>query len=313
MRWSSPFELPPEKVKLLQRARRLEAWTLLYLTSAVAGLYATLGSSQAMKAAWLEDLLSFVPPLAFLVAGRVSQRAPSAEYPYGYHRATTVAYLCGALALLGMGLFLLFDSITTLAAAEHPTIGSVSLLGRQVWLGWLMLPALLWSAVPVVFLGRAKLPLAESLHDKVLHADAMMNKADWMTAGAAFLGVLGIAAGWWWADSVAAGVISLDIARDGFRHLRTAVGDLMDRAPRTVDSRALDTLPARMEEAIRGIPWVKDARARVREDGHVYFADVQVVVEDATDLLGRLERAASDLRRLDWRLHEVLLVPVQRL
>jgi hypothetical protein len=32
--------------------------------------------------------------------------------------------------------------------------------------------------VPAALLGRAKLPLAGALHDKVLHADATMNKAD---------------------------------------------------------------------------------------------------------------------------------------
>lgn len=27
---------------------------------------------------------------------------------------------------------------------EHPTIGSMVLFGEPVWLGWLMLPSLLW-------------------------------------------------------------------------------------------------------------------------------------------------------------------------
>ncbi len=32
--------------------------------------------------------------------------------------------------------------------AEHPTIGTVMLFGHTVWLGWLMIAALLYSAVP---------------------------------------------------------------------------------------------------------------------------------------------------------------------
>jgi hypothetical protein len=47
-----------------------------------------------------------------------------------------------------------------------------------VWLGWLMIAALAWSAIPSVVLGRAKLPLAAELHDKVLYADAKMNRAN---------------------------------------------------------------------------------------------------------------------------------------
>ena len=47
-----------------------------------------------------------------------------------------------------------------------------------------MLGALAWSALPAVFLGRAKQPLARELHDKVLFAEAEINRADWLTAGA---------------------------------------------------------------------------------------------------------------------------------
>jgi hypothetical protein len=43
-----------------------------------------------------------------------------------------------------------------------------------VWLGWLMIAALAWSAIPSVVLGRAKLPLAA----EVLYADAKMNRAN---------------------------------------------------------------------------------------------------------------------------------------
>jgi hypothetical protein len=38
--------------------------------------------------------------------------------------------------------------------------------------------ALTYSIVPPVILGRMKLPLAKRLQDKVLHTDAMMQKAD---------------------------------------------------------------------------------------------------------------------------------------
>ncbi|MDQ3528545.1 MAG: hypothetical protein M3425_01105 [Actinomycetota bacterium] len=161
MRPGHGWELPPDKARIMRQAVRLEWLTVAYLISAVFFIYLTLGSSQAMKTAWFEDILSLIPAAAFL---------------------------CAALALFCMGAFLLFDAVSALLAFEHPTIGTVVVLGQQVWLGWLMLPALLWSAVPAAALGRAKPPLGEALHDKVLHADATMNKADWMTAGAAMVG-----------------------------------------------------------------------------------------------------------------------------
>jgi cation diffusion facilitator family transporter len=314
MRAAEPFDLPQEKRRALARARRLTWWTLAHHVTAIIFLYFTLGSSQAMKAAWLEDLLSLIPPIAFLVGARMSQRRPCSEYPYGYLRATTVAYLVGSVALLVLGGFLFFDSGLKLVMAERPTIGSVELFGRSVWLGWLMLLALLWTGIPTVVFGRLKEPLAHELHDKVLYAEAVMNKADWLTAGAAFLGVLGIGLGWWWADALAAGIISLDIINDGQKHLRAALGDLMDRAPRTLDFKHHVTLPDRIQQTLESLEWVQRAHVRVREDGHLFFADVELVPRPGTpDLVKRLTNAARDLRRLDWRLHEVLLVPVERI
>ena len=73
---------------------RLEWISILYLLSAIVLLYFTLGSSQAMKAAWVEDILGLTPPIAFLVASRVRNRKPNDRFPYGYHRATAIAYLC---------------------------------------------------------------------------------------------------------------------------------------------------------------------------------------------------------------------------
>ncbi|WP_426753963.1 cation diffusion facilitator family transporter [Myxococcus sp. Y35] len=307
-------DLPDDKRSVLKRAQRLEAWALAYLVSAIAVIYLTLGASQAMKAAWLEDLLSLIPPISFLVGSRVAHRKPSREYPYGYHRAVTVAYLVGSVALLFMGLWLLVESVLKLVRAEYPSIGTTQLFGHTVWMGWLMLAALAWSAIPSVLLGRAKLPLAEALHDKVLHADALMNKADWLTAVAAMLGVVGIGMGWWWADAVAAGVIALDISWDGQRHLRTSLGDLMDRTPRTLDSKHAEPLPRRIHEALSGLEWVEAVHVRVREDGHVFCADVRVVPRDrGPELVTRLGNAAEALKRLDWRLRDVMLVPVERL
>jgi cation diffusion facilitator family transporter len=313
MRATAPFRLPEAQREALARAKRLAWWTIAYLTSAVLLMYLTLGSSQAMKTAWVEDLLSFIPPIAFLYSARVARRSPDRAFPFGYQRATGIAYLCGALALFVMGALLLVDAVSNLVKAEHPTIGTVELLGKPLWLGWLMIAALIWSAVPVVFLGRAKLRLATALHDKVLHADAKMNKADWLTATAALLGVLGIGAGWWWADSAAAALIALDVGHDGAKHLGIAVGDLMDRSPRTVDHAKEDPLPKLLEKFLRRQRWIKEVEVRVREEGHVLFADALVVPKHERKLLENLARTTADALELDWRLHDLVLMPVREL
>ncbi len=300
-------ELPPDKEAIHRKAVRLEWITIAYLTSAVIAIYLTLGASQAMKAVWFEDLLSLVPPIAFLIASRVRRRKPTDEFPYGYHRAVGISYLTSALALLGMGLFILYDSVMKLIAFEHPPIGVVQPWGDPIWLGWFMLPALVWSGIPAAILGRKKLPLANELHDKVLYADAEMNKADWLTAGAGILGVLGISLGLWWADGAAATFISFEIARDGWRNLGRAVSDLMDARPRLVDGSARDPLTTRVRNALQELVWVDEVEVRLRDEGHIFFGEATIVPKDGRDALARLDEARDLIRSLSWKLHDVVV------
>jgi cation diffusion facilitator family transporter len=293
-----------------RRAVRLERLSIAYLLSAILVVFLTLGNSQAMKTVWVEDILSLIPPVSFLFATRYQTRPPDRQFPYGYHRATSVAYLAGSVALLAFGLFILGDSLLKLATFEHPSVGSVVLFGHQIWLGWLMIPTLVWSGVPALFLGRAKLPLARGLHDKALFASAEMMRADWLTAAAAVAGILGIALGLWWADAVAASFIAFDISRDGLTNLRQVIKDLMDHIPMRVDHSAVDPLPARVESFMERLPWVKEARVRFREEGHVYFGEIYVVPSTETNLTANVERAHDELERMDWRLHDVVIAPV---
>lgn len=307
-------ELPPDKARVYRTAIRVEWLTIAYMVSAVVLLYLTLGSSQAMKAAWWEDLLGLLPPVAFLLSDRFRDRDPTERFPYGYHRATSLAYLSAALALFALGGYILYDSAAKLVRFEHPPIGLVEPLGLgPVWLGWLMIAALAWSAIPSVFLGRAKLPLAAQLHDKVLYADAKMNRANWLTAGAAIVGVLGIRVGLWWADAAAAIIISLDITRDGLTNLRAAATDLMDSRPERYDASGEHPLVGDLEKELRSLAWVKDARVRLREMGHVFVGEAFVVPADDADPVAKIEEAIGRLGSVDWRLQEIVVTFVRQL
>jgi divalent metal cation (Fe/Co/Zn/Cd) transporter len=305
--------MPARLEDLQRRAIRLEWISIAYLLSAIIAIYFTLGSSQAMKGAWLEDMLSLAPPIAFLISSRVRARAPDARHPYGYHRSVEVAFLAAALALLLMGIYLIFDSALDLLKGDHPPIGMVELFDWQVWLGWLMLAALVWSAVPALILGQMKKQIAAQLHDKVLHADAQMNKADWMTASAAMAGVIGIGFGLWWADAVAAIVIGLDIAHDGVKYSRGAVADIIDGQPRRHDEEGTHALVAEVRRTVADMDWVQEAAVRMRELGHIFSVEVLVIPVDELDLIDRVEAGVEQIRDLDWKLQDVVISPVREL
>jgi cation diffusion facilitator family transporter len=307
------YELPPSKSDAYKRALKLEWLTIGHFVIAVSLMYVVLGSSQAMKAAWLEDLLSFIPPIAFLIASRIRYREPDEDHPYGFHRVVAIGFLASALALLVLGLFLFYDSVSALAKFDHPPIGTVQPFGDPIWLGWLMIGALAYTAIPSVILGRLKTPVAAELHDRILFADARMNRADWLTPAAAILGVIGIRFGLWWADSVAAIFISIDIVHDGWSNTRNAVASLMDKRPMDVTGDQRDPLPTRVKNELEKKSWVKEARVRMREEGHVYYGEAFVVVSDSTNLPQRIEEAMRDLMDLDWRLYDIVISPVPRM
>jgi divalent metal cation (Fe/Co/Zn/Cd) transporter len=224
-----------------------------------------------------------------------------------------VAFLAGSVALLGLGAYVVQDSLARLLAAERAPIGLVEVFGVRVWLGWLMIAALLVTMVPAILLGRAKLKIARQLHDKVLYADAEMNRADWLTAGAAVLGVLGIGFGLWWADAVAALLIGCDIVRDGVKTTRSAVANLMDSRPQVVGGRDPHPLPDRLLAAVLDHDWVADAWLRVREEGHVFVGELLVVPTTEEGLVARLEELGRWAREFDWRVHDLVVVPVGRI
>ena len=310
---ADPFRLPPDKQSASKRAKRLEWLTIIFILSIIGVISAVMGASQTMKAMWVEDVLSLVPPIAFLIGRRFADKPADQQFLYGYRRTVTIAFLTAATALLGMGLYILIDSIVKLAFAEAPTIQTVELFGHRVWLGWLMIAALIYSIIPPLILGRMKLPLAAELHDKALHTDANINKGDWLAGIAGVLGILGIAYGYWWSDSVAAILISAEILRDGFSDMRHSTAQLMNRVPTSVDGKEDDPVPAKIEEELQRLSWVKKARARLREDGDVLTGEVFVVPQDEQSMFDRLQQAADVTHRVDWRVYDVNVVPVRSL
>lgn len=310
MRIGQIHELPTERLVDRERALNVAWITIAFMVSAIVALYLTLGSSQAMKAAWIEDLANLVPPISFLVASRFADRPPDEEHPFGLHRSISIAYLFSSVALFGLGLFILTDSVLRLVSREHPTIGSVTLLSHTFWLGWLMIAVLAYTIVPAVILGMRLLPLASRLHDKSLYAIAKMLKADWATAAAGIVGILGIGLGIWWADGIAAIFISADISKDGWTNSRTAARELADGQPRLVDGSAVDPLRSRLQTELEKVGWVRRAYVRLRDEGHVFFAEALVVPTGKVE--ARLvEQTMAEMVAIDWRLHQITITAVQ--
>lgn len=313
MRIGRRFQFPPEQQELRRKTARLSWLSLVLLASTAVAVYLTLGQSEAMKTAWIEDLLGLIPPIALLVALKVENREPTERFPYGYFRAVAIAFLVIAAVLLLVGAWLLLDSVMKLIEGARAPVGTMSLFGHSIWSGWAMIAALSYCVAIGILLGRLKQPVAKKLNDRALAADADMNKAGWMSEGAAILGIVLIGYGQWWGDAAAATFISVNIVRDGWVNLRQVVTDLMDESPTKLGETELESLPRRMRDAAERLPWVEKAAVRLRESGHVIAGEVFVVPRVERDLVANVEAASESLAALDWRIYSLTVMPVSRL
>lgn len=263
---------PKEIREAMKAARRLEWWNIFWTTTYVLALGTAMGSSQAMKTAWVEDLLGFIPPIVFLIAERYEARGPNARFQYAYDRVNGLGFLIAAVALSAVGLLLLKDSVTALTTQQHVTVGTVRIWGHDVWLGWFMLLAQAYATIPPLIIGRKELPLAKEMRDKLIHTDALMNKANWQTGVAGFIGVAGIGFGLWWMDSVAAIIISASIILDGWRALQVATAELVDGIPHELGEGKLAKDAAGIAKALK--KEFPGAKVLMRETGRYIRAEV---------------------------------------
>ncbi len=308
---TNAVELPPRLKKVMKKAKRLEVITLVYQVSVIVVMYFTLSSSQAMKAAWVEDVLGLVPSLTFLVASKYFNRKPNYSFPYGYHRVFSIGFAFGAFSLLAMGIFITFDSVSALIKQEHPTIHHVRIFGKYIWFGWIMILALLYSFIPAVILGRKKINPAKKLHNKLLMIDAKTQKADWMTAGSAIVGIIGIGFGLWWADAVAATFISLSIIKDGVKKLSDSVTDLIGQIPTSIESNEYHPINQQVIDLLEKRDWVDEVRVRLREEGQVFVGEIYVKPKNRENLTENIRKSFDDLMQLDWKMHSVTIQPVE--
>lgn len=109
-----------------------------------------------------------------------------------------------AVSLFALAAYIIGDAAYSLVTGERPEPSPVGMILTAVSLG------VMW------WLAKAKLRAARVLGSRALESDAFQTTACWWLSLAALVGIgLNAALAWWWADPVAAVVISLLIIREG--------------------------------------------------------------------------------------------------
>ncbi|HEX4456623.1 MAG TPA: cation diffusion facilitator family transporter [Polyangia bacterium] len=236
----------------------------LALTGGLELALAVFTGSVALLGDALHNLADVSTSAVVFIGFRVSKRAPSRAYPYGYERAEDLAGLGIALVIWGSAVFAAIESYRKFeshAGTSHLGVGMIA-----AGLGM----------VGNFAVARYKAHVAKRIQSVTMAAEAQHSWLDVLSSVGALVGLVGVAGGYRWADPLAGCAVTLFICHVGYEVTEQMVHHLMDGvAPQHL---------AAAETAVRGLPGVRDVRVRGRWMGRSLVLEVEGELPATTSL-----------------------------
>lgn len=248
----------------------------LTLTGAIELAIAVLSGSVGLLGDAIHNLADVSTSLVAFVGFRVSKRAATASHPYGYERAEDLAGLGVAIVIWASAVVAGYVSVHKLV--HH---GTTSHLG-------LGMAAAIVGIVGNQLVARYKGRVGTRIQSTTLVADAKHSWLDAVASAGALLGLIGVAAGLWWADGVAGLLVTAFIVHVGWEVSSDVVGHLMD----SVDPAIL----ASAESAVLGVRGIEHTHIRGRWLGRTLLIEIEVFLPSSTSL-GDADRIGQSARR----------------
>src|SRR5438128_2545383 len=154
-------------------------------------------------------------------AVRTSGKPADAEHHYGHGKVESVTALIETALLFVLAGVVIWEAIKRLMSAQPPEVEAT------LW----AFAVIALSIVVDFFRARVLYRTAERTSSHALAADALHFDSDMWSSLAVLVGLLGIALGYAWADSVAAMAVSVMICIAGWRLGRRTIDTLTDPAP----------------------------------------------------------------------------------
>ena len=228
----------------------------------------------------VHSLLDLVASAFALVAVRTARKPADTEHPYGHGRAENLAAFAEGVLLVITAFGIAIEAVRRLTSGG----GTVN----PAWYAFVLLVAtLLIEAGRAGVLSRVG-RLADS---EALRADATNRLSDVISSLGVLIGLAGVRLGFAWADSVAALLVAVIIARAAVVLIWRSGDILIDRAPAGAASK--------LSDAILKVNGVREVRSvRVRRSGPHLLGDVRVAtrrmlsVEAAGAMIDEIKRVA---------------------
>ena len=285
--------MPSNRLQRSLRATFLGLAANVVLTAAKF-LAGSLGHSQALIADAVESLADIFSSIIVWRGLVVAETPPDDDHPYGHGKAEPLAAAIVSVMLLLAAGMIAFHSLTGMTEPR---------VAPSAWTLIILIAVIFVKEI----LFRFVLHEAAHVESSAVETDAWHHRADAITSAAAFIGIslalLG-GKGYEMADNWAALIAAFVIAFNGWRLLRPAFNELMDRAP---DRELIEQIT----QAALTVPGVANVeKCHVRKMGYQFFADMHVEVDPQMTVLRSHEIAhqvKDKIRAVMPNVHDVLV------
>lgn len=221
------------------------------------------GASYALIADGIESLADSVSSLIVWNGLRVGSKQPDGDHPYGHGKAESIATLIAGLGLIISGALIASQAIREILTDHQPP-------------EFFTIPVLVVIIVIKELLYRFMTRQAHKHDSHALLAEAYHHRSDSLTSLCVLVGI-GIAVfagpGFAAADDIAALLVTVLIFRNGYRIVRPAIDELMDR--HVDDDRYQDIM-----QCIQKVPGVEFVETLwIRRSGRRFHVDVHIEVD----------------------------------
>lgn len=222
-----------------------------------------LSHSQALIADGVHSLSDLVTDVLVIYAAKHAHAEADEEHPYGHGRIETVATVALGIALIIIGIGIIWDSVNRLMSPAALTV-------PEAW-------AIAIAAVSVVSkeaVYHYSMRYARQLDSDLLRANAWHSRSDAISSAVVIAGVAGALAGLTYLDVVAAAIVAGMIGKIGYDVVKSSVSELIDTG---LDAEELESI----RDTIQSVDGVESLHLlRTRRMAGQVLVDVHIILED---------------------------------
>lgn len=251
-------------------------------------IFGLIGHSMALVSDGIHSLSDMTTDLMILVGIRLGSKKPDQEHPYGHGRLETLATSVIAIALLGIGLGMIYYAIVDIAK-DNIRRPQVSVL----------IVAIL-AIIAKESLSRITIKVAMKTHSAALYANAWEQRSDAFSSMAVIIGYVAMKFGFHHGDQIATAIVGTMITLVGFKVIGGCIGELTEGA---ADSETIEIVKGAMKADRQIHQWHK---LRSRMVGREVFIDLHILVDPKLNIAAAHEIS----EKLEKTLHEEVRRPV---